>query len=261
MVPMFVVGRKGAEGPSPCLLYGYGGFNISLNPSFSAARLLFIKHFGARFCLANIRYVRCGSGNVGTLHVRRCAARSGLLALALCAAHTEKRVRESRVCQSTGGWSRCFVLRWDKRCRRRFGLFPAIVSLCLMLPRFQSCREVPGWKKIYEIFPAERLGPIITACCVLICRYMIPVGFFHDSLLPSMRSWGWLQACTTFRQACCVCLLVAEYRGLYLYHMALSLVFLGIIPAFGAYMPGLLYVFVLTYVFLPPRNPLFFGRA
>jgi len=39
-VPYFVVRNKDVEmdGTNPTLLYGYGGFEISLNPSYSATR-------------------------------------------------------------------------------------------------------------------------------------------------------------------------------------------------------------------------------
>jgi prolyl oligopeptidase len=55
-VPMFVFHKKGLElnGRNPTLLTGYGGFNISLTPSFSAARYLWLEHGGV-FAVVNLR--------------------------------------------------------------------------------------------------------------------------------------------------------------------------------------------------------------
>jgi prolyl oligopeptidase len=59
---MFIVHKKGIElnGKNPTWLYAYGGFNISLTPSFSASRMVWLEN-GGIFAQPNLR----GGGEYG----------------------------------------------------------------------------------------------------------------------------------------------------------------------------------------------------
>jgi prolyl oligopeptidase len=61
-VPMFIVSKKGLklDGSNPTYLYGYGGFNVSMTPSFSPANLTWME-MGGVYVMANLR----GGGEYG----------------------------------------------------------------------------------------------------------------------------------------------------------------------------------------------------
>ena len=59
-VRMFVLQRRGVEGPRPTILYGYGGFGISLTPGYAATVQAWLEA-GGSYAIANLR----GGGEEG----------------------------------------------------------------------------------------------------------------------------------------------------------------------------------------------------
>ncbi|HNN71399.1 MAG TPA: prolyl oligopeptidase family serine peptidase, partial [Ferruginibacter sp.] len=61
-IPMIITYKKGVElnGKNPCLLYGYGGFSVSLTPAFSTSNVILLENGGV-YAVPNLR----GGGEYG----------------------------------------------------------------------------------------------------------------------------------------------------------------------------------------------------
>ena len=61
-VSMFILHRKDAkrDGSNPTILYGYGGFNVSMTPAFASSRIVWLEHGGV-YAIPNLR----GGGEYG----------------------------------------------------------------------------------------------------------------------------------------------------------------------------------------------------
>ncbi len=61
-ISMFIIHKKDTklDGTNPTILYGYGGFNVSMTPSFASSRVVWLEHGGV-YAIPNLR----GGGEYG----------------------------------------------------------------------------------------------------------------------------------------------------------------------------------------------------
>jgi prolyl oligopeptidase len=61
-ISMFIISKKGTkkDGTNPTILYGYGGFNVSMTPAFASSRAVWLERGGV-YAIANLR----GGGEYG----------------------------------------------------------------------------------------------------------------------------------------------------------------------------------------------------
>ena len=59
-IPMFIISNKKFDGPQPTVLYGYGGFTVSLTPRFNESAVAWVER-GGTWAIANLR----GGGEFG----------------------------------------------------------------------------------------------------------------------------------------------------------------------------------------------------
>ncbi len=84
-VPISVVARKGVQQPAPLLLYGYGSYESSMDPSFSVGRLSLLDR-GMVFAVAHVR----GGGEMGRLwyeHGKKLEKKNTFTDFVACARH------------------------------------------------------------------------------------------------------------------------------------------------------------------------------
>jgi oligopeptidase B len=85
-IPISIIKRKGlADGPKPTLLYGYGSYEASIDPSFSVSRLSLLDR-GMVFAVAHVR----GGGEMGRLwyeHGKTLLKKNTFTDFVACASH------------------------------------------------------------------------------------------------------------------------------------------------------------------------------